>query len=49
MIRKVGNKYVLYTSDGARKLGTHPSRAAAERQEGAIEASKAAAKKGKRR
>jgi hypothetical protein len=41
MIRRKGNKYVLYTADGSRVLGTHPSRAEAEKQERAINVSKA--------
>ena len=36
MIKKVGNKWVLFTKSGKRKLGTHSSKAAAKRQEGAI-------------
>ena len=45
IIKKVGDEYVLYTShkgkDGKRRrLGTHPSKATAERQERAIERSK---------
>ena len=40
MIRKVGNKYVLFTKDGSRKLGTHPTREAALKQEAAVEISK---------
>lgn len=40
MIRKVGNKYVLYSRKTGKRLGTHPSKAAAMRQERAIEASK---------
>ena len=40
MIRKQGNKYVLYTSDGSRVLGTHESRTQAEAQERAIKLSK---------
>jgi hypothetical protein len=40
VIKKVGSKYVLYPKKGGPRLGTHPSRAAAERQERAIKASK---------
>jgi hypothetical protein len=39
-IRKEGNKYVLYSKDGKKKLGTHDSKAKAEAQERAIYASK---------
>lgn len=39
VIKKSGNKYVLYTKHGKRrKLGTHSSKAGAERQEKAIHA-----------
>ena len=49
MIRKRGNKFVLLTSSGSRVLGTHASRASAERQERAIQAAKhARGGKGKR-
>lgn len=47
MIKKVGKKFELKTSDGSRKLGTHASRASALRQERAIQASKNARGKGK--
>ena len=40
MIKKVGNKYVLYPKGGGSRLGTHPTKAAALAQERAIEASK---------
>lgn len=40
MIRKEGDKYVLYTKDGSRKLGEHGTRAGAEAQERAVEANK---------
>ena len=40
VIKKVGNKYVLYPKKGGKRLGTHSSRSAAERQERAIKASK---------
>lgn len=36
MIKKSGNKWVLYTKDGKRKLGTHTSRDEAVAQEKAI-------------
>lgn len=36
MIKKVGNKWVLFTKSGKRKLGTHNSKAAAQKQEKAI-------------
>ena len=36
MIKKVGSKWVLFTKSGKRKLGTHTSKAAAQRQEKAI-------------
>lgn len=41
MIRKKGTKYALYTADGSRILGMHASRAEAEKQERAINISKA--------
>jgi hypothetical protein len=37
MIRKVGSKWVLFTKDGSRKLGEHPTRKEALSQEAAIE------------
>lgn len=37
-IRKQGSKWVLTTKGGGRVLGRHGTRAAAERQERAIEA-----------
>jgi hypothetical protein len=40
MIRQAGGKWVLYTADGKRRLGTHGSRAGALAQERAIEANK---------
>jgi hypothetical protein len=40
MIRKIGNKFVLYPKGGGKRLGTHPTKAAALAQERAIEASK---------
>ena len=33
MIRKSGKKYILYSKDGSRKLGTYSSRAGAEKRE----------------
>jgi hypothetical protein len=47
MIVHSGSKWILYTSDGKRVLGKHPSKEAAEAQERAIEASKARAAAGK--
>ena len=47
MIRKVGSKFVVYPKAGGERLGTHSTKAAAERQLRAIEASKA--RKGKAR
>lgn len=41
MIKHEGSKWVLYTSDGSRKLGTHDSKEDAERQEEAIKANEA--------
>lgn len=40
MIKQVGSKWVLFTKDGSKRLGTHDSKAEAEAQERAIEASK---------
>jgi len=40
MIRRVGKKYVLYSIKTGKRLGTHPSRAAALRQEQAIHVAK---------
>lgn len=36
MIKKSGNKWVLYTKDGKRKLGTHATREEAVKQERAV-------------
>lgn len=36
MIKKSGNRWILYTKDGKRKLGTHTTRAEALAQERAI-------------
>ena len=41
MIKKVGKKWYLYDSKGKKILGRHTSRASAERQEAAINISKA--------
>jgi hypothetical protein len=41
MIKKVKGKYVLYSSDGSRVLGEHPSLERAKAQEEAINISKA--------
>jgi hypothetical protein len=43
MIKKVGKKWKLYTHDGKKVLGTHPTKAAAQKQEAAINISKAKA------
>lgn len=40
MIKKQGNQYILYTSDGKRVLGRHPTREQALRQERAVQAAK---------
>ena len=40
VIRKVGNKFVLYPKSGGNRLGTHSSRDEAEDQEKAIHANK---------
>ena len=40
MIRKVNDKYVPYTKDGKRVLGTHTIKESAQAQERAVEASK---------
>lgn len=40
MIKKVGNKYVVYAKSGGKRLGTHDSRKNAEKQLAAIEISK---------
>ena len=41
MIKKEGNKFVLYTKDGSKVLGKHATRGDAKRQEIAINISKA--------
>ncbi|KKQ74374.1 MAG: hypothetical protein US94_C0006G0009 [Berkelbacteria bacterium GW2011_GWB1_38_5] len=43
MIKKVGKKWYLYTHDGKRILGRHATQASAEKQEAAINISKARA------
>ena len=40
MIKKEGNKFVLRAKGTGRKLGSHSTRAAAQRQERAIQARK---------
>ena len=47
MIVKKQGKYVLYSKDGSKRLGTHPSKEAAIKQEEAIEISKHEQNKGK--
>ncbi len=37
MIKQVGSKWVLFSQDGSKKLGTFASRAAAEEREKEIE------------
>lgn len=44
-IKKEGSKYVLYNKAGTRKLGTHPNKEKALKQERAIEANKSRGKK----
>lgn len=41
MIKKSGSTYKVYTKDGKRVLGSHPTKAAAQKQLAAIEISKA--------
>lgn len=36
MIRKEGNKYILYSKDGSKKLGTFDTKEGAEARERAI-------------
>ena len=43
-IRKQGDKYVIYSKDGSKKLGTYTSRKAAEKRLGQIEYFKHAGK-----
>ena len=45
MIKKIGNKFVLFNKAGTKKLGTHPTRAQAVAQEQAIEIAKHKKKK----
>jgi len=40
MIRRVGKKYVLYSRKTGKRLGTHPNKASALRQERAIQVAK---------
>ena len=40
VIKKVGNKYVLYPKKGGKRLGTHDTKKAARNQEKAVKASK---------
>lgn len=40
VIKKSGNKWILYTKDGKRKLGTHSTRAEALAQEKAVHANR---------
>jgi hypothetical protein len=47
VIKKAGSKFKLVSKSTGKTLGTHPSRVAAEKQERAIQASKAAKAKGK--
>ena len=44
-VRKRGNKFVVTDSSGKKVLGTHSTRAAANRQLRAVEASKSKKKK----
>ncbi len=39
-IEKVGDEYVVYPKKGGKRLGTHPTRKAAQKQLAAIEISK---------
>jgi hypothetical protein len=43
MIKKVGKKWVLFTHDGKRILGRHTTKEQAQKQEAAINISKARA------
>jgi len=43
MIKKVGKKWYLYSHDGKKILGRHPTKAGAKRQEAAVNLSKARA------
>lgn len=40
VIRKVGGKWILYSHDGSKKLGTFDSKAAAEKREDQIRRAK---------
>ena len=40
VIKKVGNKYVLYPKKGGKRLGTHDTKKSARNQEKAVKASK---------
>ena len=40
VIKKVGDKYVVYSKKGGKRLGTHASKAKAKKQLAAIEISK---------
>ena len=40
VIKKVGNKYVLYPKKGGKRLGTHDTKKSARNQENAVKASK---------
>lgn len=40
VIKKVGNEYVLYPKKGGKRLGTHKTRKAAQKQDAAIQISK---------
>lgn len=40
MIKKEGNKYIVYNAAGTKKLGSHPTKKEAVNQLQAIEASK---------
>lgn len=46
MIRKVGNKFVIFNHDGTKKLGEYTSKEEAEKRLRQIEAFKYMAKKG---
>tara|TARA_R100001530_G_scaffold71211_2_gene50417 strand:+ start:1877 stop:2023 length:147 start_codon:yes stop_codon:yes gene_type:complete len=48
MIRKQGNKYILYSKTGNRRLGTFRTRAAATRRERQVKRVTSKAKYGKR-
>lgn len=43
MIKKVGKKWYLYSHDGKKILGRHPTKAGCKRQEAAVNLSKARA------